>query len=216
MQRKHIHIIGSLTILVAISACITMLVCNRIVLKAADGLMYSDVTTIPANRVGVLLGTSPIGRNGNPNPYYTNRIQACVALYQAGKIERVLISGDNSRTEYDEPTWIQNDLVSAGIPDSAIYLDYAGFRTLDSMVRAKKIFGLQQFTIISQQFHNERALYLAHSNNIDAIAFNANNVSTRRWQLLMTMREYLARTNAVMDICFSKQPHFLGEPITIE
>ena len=216
MQRKHIHIIGSLTILVAISVCIVMLVCNRIVLKAADGLMYSDVTTIPANRVGVLLGTSPIGRNGNPNPYYTNRIQACVALYKAGKIERVLISGDNSRTEYDEPTWIQNDLVSAGIPDSAIYLDYAGFRTLDSMVRAKKIFGLQQFTIISQQFHNERALYLAHRNNIEAIAFNANNVSTRRWQLLMTMREYLARTNAVMDICFSKQPHFLGEPIIIE
>ena len=193
-----------------------MLVCNRIVLKAADGLMYSEVTAVPANRVGVLLGTSPIGRNGNPNPYYTNRIQACVALYKAGKIERVLISGDNSRTEYDEPTWIQNDLVRAGIPDSAIYLDYAGFRTLDSMVRAKKVFGLQQFTIISQQFHNERALYLAHSNNIDAIAFNANNVSTRRWQLLMTMREYLARTNAVMDICFSKQPHFLGEPIEIK
>ncbi len=216
MQRKHIHIIGSLTMLVAICAYIAMIVCNRIVLKAADGLMYSEVTAVPANRVGVLLGTSPIGRNGNPNPYYTNRIQACVALYKAGKIERVLISGDNSRTEYDEPTWIQNDLVRAGIPDSAIYLDYAGFRTLDSMVRAKKVFGLQQFTIISQQFHNERALYLAHSNNIDAIAFNANNVNTRRWQLLMTMREYLARTNAVMNICFSKQPHFLGEPITIK
>ena len=135
---------------------------------------------------------------------------------QAGKIERILVSGDNSRSTYDEPTCIKEDLVSAGIPDSMIYLDYAGFRTYDSMVRAKEVFGLTSFTIISQPFHNERALYIAARKGLDAIAFNAPDVQLRKWQIRMTVREWLARTKAVADNYLGKQPHFLGEPITIE
>ena len=208
----------TLYILSAIAAVIILVVigCNRAVLKAGEGKIYDDVTAIPANRVGVLLGTSPVGRYGNANPFYTYRVNACVALYKAGKIERVLISGDNSREEYDEPTWTKNDLVQAGIPDSAIYLDYAGFRTLDSMVRAKEVFGLDRFTIISQRFHNERALYLTQCKGIDAVAFNAQEVILKRWQIRMTVREWLARTKAVIDITFGKQPHFLGERIEIQ
>ena len=201
---------------IAILMILMVIGCNVVVLKAGKGRMYSDVESIPANRVGVLLGTRPIGRYGNANPFYTYRVNACVALYNAGKIERVLISGDNSRKEYDEPTWTKNDLVAAGIPDSAIYLDYAGFRTLDSMVRAKEVFGLNQFTIISQRFHNERALFLTQCKDIDAIAFNAQDVRLKRWQVRMTVREWLARTKAVLDICFGKQPHFLGEQIEIK
>ena len=210
-MKKTLYILA----LIAILIILVVIGCNVVVLKAGEGRMYSDVESIPANRVGVLLGTSPIGRYGNANPFYSYRVNACVALYNAGKIERVLISGDNSRKEYDEPTWTKNDLVAAGIPDSAIYLDYAGFRTLDSMVRAKEVFGLDQFTIISQRFHNERALFLTHCKDIDAIAFNAQDVRLKRWQVRMTVREWLARTKAVLDICFAKQPHFLGEQIEI-
>ena len=195
---------------------IGVICCNRAVVKTAKEKMYDDVSAIPYNRVGLLLGTSPKGRKGNPNPFYINRIKACVALYQAGKIERILVSGDNSRSTYDEPTCIKEDLVSAGIPDSMIYLDYAGFRTYDSMVRAKEVFGLISFTIISQPFHNERALYIAARKGLDAIAFNAPDVQLRKWQIRMTVREWLARTKAVADNYLGKQPHFLGEPITIE
>ena len=178
--------------------------------------MYDDVAAIPYKRFGVLLGTNPKGRRGNPNPFYINRIEACAALYKAGKIERILVSGDNSHATYDEPTCIKKDLVMAGIPDSVIFLDYAGFRTYDSMVRAKEVFGLTSFTIISQPFHNERALYIATRKGLDVVAFNAPDVPLRRWQIRMTAREWLARTKAVMDVYTCKQPHFLGEPIIIE
>ena len=205
-------------ILLALFAILTIgvIFCNRAVIKTAEDKMYDDVSAIPFNRVGLLLGTSPKGRTGNPNVFYIRRIEACVALYQAGKIDRILVSGDNSRTTYDEPTCIKEDLIAAGVPDSVIYLDYAGFRTYDSMVRAKEIFGLTSFTIISQPFHNERALYIATRKGLDVVAFNALDVQLRRWQIRMTVREWLARTKAVLDVYTHKQPHFLGELITIE
>lgn len=209
------HLIYIFLALIAILA-IGVIFCNRAVIKTAEDKMYDDVSAIPYNRVGVLLGTSPKGRSGKPNVFYIRRVEACVALYQAGKIDRILVSGDNSRTTYDEPTCIKEDLIVAGVPDSVIYLDYAGFRTYDSMVRAKEVFGLTSFTIISQPFHNERALYIATRKGLDVIAFNALDVQLRRWQIRMTIREWLARTKAVMDVYTCKQPHFLGEPITIE
>ena len=195
---------------------IGVICCNRAVIKTAEDKMYDDVSAIPYNRVGVLLGTSPKGRSGNPNVFYIRRIEACVALYKAGKIDRILVSGDNSRTTYDEPTCIKEDLIAAGVPDSVIYLDYAGFRTYDSMVRAKEVFGLSSFTVILQPFHNERALYIATRKGLDVVAFNALDVQLRRWQIRMTVREWLARTKAVLDVYTHKQPHFLGELITIE
>lgn len=209
------HLIYIFLSIIAILA-IGVIFCNWAVINTATDRMYDDVAAIPYNRVGVLLGTSPKGRSGKPNVFYIRRVEACVALYQAGKIDRILVSGDNSRTTYDEPTCIKDDLIAAGVPDSVIYLDYAGFRTYDSMVRAKEVFGLSSFTIISQPFHNERALYIATRKGLDVIAFNALDVQLRRWQIRMTVREWLARTKAVMDVYTCKQPHFLGEPITIE
>lgn len=211
-MKRLIYIFLALFVILTIG----VIFCNRAVIKTAEDKMYDDVSAIPYNRVGVLLGTSPKGRTGNPNVFYIRRIEACVALYQAGKIDRILVSGDNSRTTYDEPTCIKEDLIAAGVPDSVIYLDYAGFRTYDSMVRAKEVFGLTSFTIISQPFHNERALYIATRKGLDVIAFNALDVQLRRWQIRMTVREWLARTKAVLDVYTHKQPHFLGELITIE
>ena len=211
-MKRLIYIFLSLIAILAIG----VIFCNRAVIKTAEDKMYDDVLVIPYNRVGVLLGTSPKGRSGKPNVFYIRRVEACVALYKAGKIDRILVSGDNSRTTYDEPTCIKEDLIAAGVPDSVIYLDYAGFRTYDSMVRAKEVFGLSSFTIISQPFHNERALYIATRKGLDVIAFNALDVQLRRWQIRMTVREWLARTKAVMDVYTCKQPHFLGVLITIE
>ncbi len=175
--------------------------------------IYSDVVGIPKNKVGLLLGTGKYMANGNINLFYKYRIDAAVKLFNAGKIEYILVSGDNSKKDYDEPTDFKNDLIARGIPENRIYLDYAGFRTLDSIVRAKEIFGQDRVTIISQQFHNERAIFIASHFNIDAIGFNAKDV---KYRSKTPFREYLARTKANFDLVFNVQPKFLGDPITIQ
>lgn len=189
--------------------------CSHIVEKSSRGKLFNNVNDIPCNDVGLLLGTNPIGRTGRPNIYYVHRIQAVVDLYKAGKIKVVLISGDNSHRSYNEPEYMKKDLVSKGIPADRIFLDYAGFRTFDSMIRAQKVFGQNSFTIISQEFHNQRALYICQHLGIDAVAFNAKNTISRIWRVRMYFREKLARTKAVLDILFGKKPHFLGDPIPI-
>lgn len=210
---KRVLIVFSALLIVAVTAVIY---CNYDVKRAAEGRTYENVSQIPARRVGLLLGTNPKGRTGAPNPYYTARINATAELYRSGKILRILISGANPSEAYNEPEQMKADLMAQGVPDSVIYLDYAGLRTLDSIVRAKEIFGLHVFTIISQQFHNERALYLSRAEGIDAIAFNAGDFQNRWWQLRMKCREYLARTKAHIDLLIGLQPHFLGKRVEIE
>ncbi|REG90224.1 SanA/YdcF family protein [Winogradskyella sediminis] len=176
----------------------------------AKGLTYDDIDTIPKNNVGLVLGASKWAPSGNINLFYKHRVDAAVALYKAGKIDYILISGDNGRKDYDEPTDFKNDLVAKGIPAEHIFLDYAGFRTLDSIVRAKKIFGQNAITIISQKFHNERAIYIAQHYDIEAIAYNAKDVYKT------PPREYLARTKARLDLLFNIKPKFLGDKIAIK
>jgi SanA protein len=153
-------------------------------------------------------------QNGNINLYYKYRLEAAINLYNAKKITFVVISGDNGTKSYDEPTDFKEDLIKAGIPENKIYLDYAGFRTLDSVVRIKEIFGQTAVTIISQEFHNERAIYLAEHFNIKAIGFNAKDVSGR-YGIKVQIREYLARVKVFVDIIFDIEPKFLGDKITI-
>lgn len=182
----------------------------------SNGKTYTSVNSIPSNRVGVLLGTSPKSRyTKQRNPFYVFRIEAAVKLYKAGKIKRILISGDNRRKNYNEPDMMKADLVAAGIPASHIYCDYAGFRTLDSMVRAKKVFGLSSFTVISQKFHNDRAIALASWQDVDAIGYNARDIKMNKGYHVY-FRELLARAKMVLDMLINKQPHFLGEPIDIK
>ncbi len=189
--------------------------CYMYVEKVSEGKTYSSVKEVPKNRVGVVLGTNPISRySGKRNPYYYYRIDAVAALYKAGKIERVLISGDNRRKSYSEPDMMKADLVKAGIPASHICLDFAGFRTLDTIVRAKKVFGLNEFTIISQKFHNERAICLAEWQDLSVVGFNARDISARKGTKVR-IREALARVKLALDMLTDKQPHFLGERIEI-
>ena len=204
--------IRNLSILIVLIG-IAVFACYHWVSHTTKDKIYSDVTAIPKNKVGLLLGTGKYMASGNVNLFYKYRIEATVELYKAGKIEYILVSGDNSRKDYDEPTDFKNDLIALGIPEDKIYLDYAGFRTLDSIVRAKEIFGQSKLTIISQQFHNERAIFIANHFNIDAIGFNAKDV---RYRSKRPIREYLARTKANIDLVFNVQPKFLGDPIQIQ
>lgn len=188
---------------------------NYWVIYTAKEDVYSKINDLPKNKVGLLLGTSKYMAKGGINLYYAYRIDAAVALFKAGKIDYILVSGDNGSEYYDEPTTFKDDLIKRGIPEDRIVLDFAGFRTLDSVVRAKEVFGQDAFTIISQKFHNERAIYLAKNFKIDAIAFNAKDVGNL-YGLRTRGREYLARVKASIDVLFNVQPKFLGEKIQIE
>lgn len=214
MKRKIIkNIIYTLSILVL--GCIACIItCNSIINRSVAQGLYDDLAEIPDNEVGVLLGTSPKLKNGKNNLYFDHRISAAIQLYKAGKIKYILISGDNRQKNYNEPEYMKRALIQGGIPEGAIYLDYAGFRTLDSMVRAKKVFGQDRFTVISQKFHNARAVYIARKNGIEAIGFNARDVDAYSG-FKTQIRERLARVKVFIDLFTRKQPKFLGEKIII-
>ncbi len=189
---------------------------HKLVSYSATDRLYESNTLqkMPKNRVGLVLGTTKILANGRVNLYYKYRIAAAKKLYDAGKLDYLLVSGDNGRKDYDEPSLMREDLIKAGIPANKIYCDYAGFRTLDSIVRSKHVFGQQKLTIISQAFHNERALFLARLNGIDALAYNAKDVSFR-YGAKVRVREVLARSKMLLDVLLFTQPKYLGDPIQI-
>jgi len=203
------------TIVFVILILLSVWISNRQVNAASTGLLYTDVNEVPHNKVGLLLGTGKYLTSGYLNRYYKNRIEAAVTLYKAGKIDFILVSGDNSRKDYDEPTTMKEDLIRNGIPEEKIYLDYAGFRTLDSVVRSKAIFGQQSITVISQAFHNQRALYIAQRKGIEAVGYNAKDVG-QKYGKYTRLREKLARVKMMLDLTFGKRPKFYGDPITIK
>lgn len=183
--------------------------CNYYIVKSTESRIYSGIKEIPNNDVAVVLGASKyLGVNEKyVNPYFKYRMEAAAELYHSGKVKHLLVSGDNHSKNYDEPTDMKNYLISLGVPCEAITLDYAGFRTFDSMIRAKEIFGLAKFTIVSQEFHNQRALFICDQLGIEAVAFNAKDVYRGPGSLA---REYLAKSNAVLDFIIGTSPKFLG------
>ncbi len=192
----------------------SILLSNKLIETNAKKKVFSETKNIPKNKVGLILGTSKKLRNGSINLYYKYRLDAAIKLFKSRKIEYLVVSGDNGSSNYDEPTNFKEELIKAGIPENKIFLDYAGFRTLDSVVRIKEIFGQNSVTIISQKFHNERAIYLAENFKIKAIGFNSKSISGK-YGLKVKLREYLARVKVFVDILFNVQPKFLGEKIKI-
>ena len=188
---------------------------NIAVNQTAKKFISDDLANVKPNNVGLLLGTSRNLKNGAENDFFFNRIDATVELYKNGKIKNVIISGDNSKIDYNEPTDMKAELVKNGIPDSLIYLDYAGFRTLDAVVRARDIFGQNSFIVISQKFHNERAVYLARKYGIDAFGYNAKEVQAYKG-FKTKLREFFARDKMFLDLLFGVKPKYLGEKIIIK
>ncbi len=207
---KFLKIISVIAILI----CVGVVATDYWMSHEAKGFVYYKLADVPKNKVGLLLGTSKFLLKGGINPYYQYRIDAAVALYKAEKIDYILVSGDNRHMSYNEPNTFKKDLIKRGIPEDKIVLDYAGFRTLDSVVRAKEVFGQHTLTIISQKFHNERAIYLAQHFGINAVAFNAKDINNRNGLKTRT-RELFARSKAFIDVLCKVQPKFLGEKIPI-
>ena len=199
---------------IATSGLLIIYFCNRAIARSATNKLYFDTKSIPFNKVGILLGTSKYLSNGSVNPYYSYRIEAALALIKSGKIKYIIASGDNSRAEYDEPTQMKIDLISGGVDSSLIYLDYAGFRTFDSMVRLKEIFGQDSVTVISQAFHNERAIYIGEREGIATIGYNAHDLP-KNSDIRETIREKLARVKVFLDYLSGKRPKYLGPKVTI-
>lgn len=189
--------------------------CNYWVISSTKQQIFSDLAAVPYRKVGIVLGTNKVWRK-EENPFFKYRIQAAIALFNAGKIKHIIVSGDNHVSSYDEPKDMKDELVAHGIPDTCITLDYAGFRTFDSVIRCKEVFGQDSVTIISQEFHNERALFIANYYKMSAVAFNAQDVGGDQYALLTHLREYFAKCKAVLDLyVFHSTPHFLGEKVKV-
>lgn len=187
---------------------------NWQVLKSSDGLIYNSTDQVPYKKVGLLLGTSKYLGNGKRNPFFKYRVESAFALFKMRKIKYIIISGDHSEKYYNEPLDMKNELLALGVPDSILFLDFAGLRTYDSMVRCHKIFGQNDFMVISQEFHNERALYIANQLNIKAIAYNAKE-PTMKVGIKTYFREYFARVKVLLDVLLKNDPKHMGDKINI-
>ncbi|MEY3894908.1 MAG: hypothetical protein RLZZ214_427 [Verrucomicrobiota bacterium] len=178
------------------------------------GRLFDDVSAVPETRVGLVFGTTD-RVNGRENLYFRYRIDAAVRVWKAGKIKTVIVSGDNRSQYYNEPEKMKQALVERGIPGGRIVCDFAGLRTLDSVVRAKEIFGADSVLFISQKFQNERAIYLAKAHGMDAYGFNAQDVETQAG-LKTRIREVGARVKMWLDVNFlDTRPIHLGDKIAL-
>lgn len=185
--------------------------CHALNVCAGRGRLFTNVDKLPPRDAGLVLGTAARLGTGDVNPFFKYRMDAAAKVYHAGKVRHLLVSGDNRRRDYNEPVAMRDALVARGVPAHAITLDYAGLRTLDSVVRAKEIFGLTKLTIISQRDHDQRALLIAEHHGIDAVAFCARDVPLRR-STGARIHEWLARVKAVLDLyVLHTRPRHLGQ-----
>jgi SanA protein len=197
-------------LLVLLVSALVCVACNLIVSHYGRNRIFQNIDALPPREVALVLGTSPVLSDGKENPFFENRIAAAAELYRRGKARRLLVSGDNRRRNYNEPVAMRDALVKRGVPARAITLDYAGLRTLDSIVRAKEVFGLTKVTIISQCDHDQRALLIADHFGLDAIAYCARDVALRD-SLKTHVREWLARVKVALDLyVLHTKPRHLG------
>lgn len=207
---KRVGLIGFLAFLLLIFGS------NLWIIKSTGHRVFSDINELPNHRVALVLGTSNKTVSGHVNPYFRKRMETAAELYKLGKIDHLILSGDNRSMYYNEPMEMRKALIKLGIPSSAITLDYAGLRTLDSVVRCKEIFGQDKITIITQPFHSYRALFISSYYKIDAVAMVADEPGFE-FSFKVRVREYFARTKAVLDLYILKTtPRFLGEKERIE
>ena len=193
---------------------VMLLLANIMVLASVESKVYKDIDKVDYRDVALVLGTSSSVNGRTENPFFTHRISAAAELFFQGKVKHILVSGDNSSMHYNEPRDMRHALIKLGVPDSCITMDFAGLRTLDSVVRSHKIFQQKRITIVSQEFHNYRALFIAKYYGIDAVAYNATYPEKATMKTIL--REYFARPKALLDLyLFDTQPKFLGDKINI-
>ncbi len=185
---------------------------DRYISYTFDSSIYTEIKDLPQKKAALLLGTAKYIAKGKKNYFYVYRIRAAVALWKAGKVKAIVVSGDNETKYYNETARMQKDLIKAGVPKKYIALDYAGFRTLDSVVRAEAVFDLEDYIIVSQKFHLERALFIAKAKGQKVIGFAAKDIAGTKAAKRMIEREYLARIKAFLDVYILKtEPKFYGK-----
>jgi len=190
---------------------------NLWMVVSSGSQVFNDTEKLPANDVGLVLGARPRSRNRVIQPLFRARMEDAARLYHRGKIKHLLLSGRrNNRGTYNEPAEMKTLALELGVPESALTLDYAGYRTLDSVVRAKEVYGLNRFTIITNDFHTYRALFLSKCNQIEAVAYYSEGFTLTQLGAEVP-REWLARVKAVIDVyILQKQPRVLGPRVEIK
>jgi len=189
---------------------------DRYINYSTQSAIYTEVKKVPHRRAALVLGTAKYIAKGKKNYFYVYRIRAASALWKAGKVDAIVVSGDNASKYYNETVRMQKDLIKSGVPKKYIALDHAGFRTLDSVVRAEALFGLKEYIIVSQKFHLERALYIAKEKGQDVIGFAAKDIPGTKAARRMMWREYFARVKAFLDVnILNTQPTFFGDKVKV-
>jgi SanA protein len=190
---------------IAVFLCLTEWRVRRV----AAGRIFENGDGIPPASVALVLGTARSVRNGAANSFYGPRLDLAADLFRTGKVRGIIVSGDNSRSDYSEPDDMKSDLVARGVPTQFITCDYAGFSTLDSVMRVSRVFGQHRVVVVSQRFHVERALFLARADGLDAVGCAAAEAPLG-WRIRVRLREVLARGKAVIDVALHRGPRFLG------
>jgi SanA protein len=193
---------------------LTAWLADRKIERFAASYLTDDPSALPDIDVALVLGAAPIGPEGGPNRYFEYRLDAAAALWRAGKVKFLLVSGDNRRPDYDEPSAMRAGLIARGVPTTAIYRDFAGVRTRDSVLRAKSVFGQQRLIIVSQGFHAARAIFLARSAGIEAWGFAARDV-VRAYSVFTELRRYPSALRAYYDVWIETPPRHAGPVIAI-
>lgn len=203
---------------IGFSVLIIFVVASNVwVIISTRSKVLDDQQQLKEGGVALVLGTSHRMISGVPNPFFTNRIATAANLYKNGKAVHFILSGDNRTRYYNEPMEMKKALMKLGVPASAITLDNAGLRTLDSIVRCKEIFGQSNIIIITQPFHSYRALFISNYYHMDAVALVAQE-PTQEIAVQVYVREYFARTKAILDLyVLGTGPRHLGEkePLSI-
>lgn len=208
--RKAIRVFGWMLLF----ASLFILASNIWVVASTQAKILSDFKNLPDSSIALVLGTSNKLTDGSPNPYFSERIKAAAKLYKEGKAIHFLLSGDNRTKYYNEPAEMRKAMLKAGVPETAITLDFAGLRTLDSIVRSKEIFGQNKIIIVTQPFHCYRALFISNFYKIDAVAFLDKTANS---SLKVSVREWFARAKAVLDLYVLKTvPQHLGNKQPLE
>jgi SanA protein len=197
-----------------ITLVIVIIGANTVILLGGNSSICLEPESCPSKNVALVLGTSKLNMDGQPNQFFENRLTAAFTLYQTGTVKHIIVSGDNRSKYYNEPRDMFNRLIELGVPKDAITLDYAGLRTLDSIIRCKLVFGENDVIIVTQKYHGYRALWIAKHHDINAVIFAAK--SPEDVGNSVYVREWLARPLALIDLyLLNRQPKHLGDKIEL-
>lgn len=212
MRRRLFHLICLLPLLILVAVAMLLAAVDVWIRSSTGDRVFHSTEAVPAREYALVLGTSAQIGEGRPNLFFVHRMDAAADLFHAGKVRRLILSGGSEPEGHSEPEQMRLALIERGVPAESLLLDPSGYRTLDSVVRAREVFGVRELTIVSQEFHNQRALFIADRRDVDSVSFAAREVAGMGGAKV-NLREMFARLKAVLDLyLLDKQPADLEAP----